>query len=247
MIEDDGLITPIQKVLDFYIERDDLFFIVGVSGGEARTCWNLLRYSSGAITAGSRHSPQVKIVSSIAKYLNIPCRVHVPQGQETDEIIQARENGAEVFKHFPGYNTVIIKRALEDYGERKGYTYVPFGMECPQAVEKTASQVANIPRDVKRIVVPVGSGMSLCGILSGLRNINRNIPVLGVIVGADPSRRIKRYSESYERLTLVKSSLGYDQYPKIRDIGGVELDKVYESKCLEFMMPKDLLWIVGKR
>lgn len=240
-------ITPIEKVLDFYVKRDDLFSFAGVSGGKARTCLYLLQNSLGVITAGSRHSPQVKIVSSIAKYLNIPCRVHVPKGEETEETISTKINGAEIFRHFPGYNTVIIKRALEDKEMNKDFTYIPFGMECIQAVEQTALQVKDLPKQIERIVVPVGSGMSLCGIISGLKIINSEIPVLGIIVGANPDNRIKKYGSLYKNLTLIRSSLPYEKYPKERFLGNIELDKIYESKCLEFMRPNDLLWIVGKR
>lgn len=240
-------ITPIEKILDFYVKRDDLFSVAGVFGGKARTCFELSKNSVGLITAGSRHSPQVKIVSSIAKYLNIPCRVHIPQGEETAETIWASNNGAKIFKHFPGYNTVIIKRALDDWEKNYKYTYIPFGMECEQAVNQTSLQVIDLPNDTNRIIVPVGSGMSLCGIINGLKRIKSDIPVLGVVVGADPTNRIKKYGCEYKNLQLVESSLPYEKSPKITNIGGIELDKIYESKRIEFLRPKDLLWIVGIR
>ena len=68
-------------------------------------------------------------------------------------------------------------------------------MECQEAVEQTRLQVANIPKSTKRIVVPVGSGMSLCGILHGLQDVGLgHVPVLGIVVGASPIKRLTKYA-----------------------------------------------------
>ena len=67
---------------------------------------------------------------------------------------------------------------------------IPFGMNAEEAVKQTASQVALIPAEVKRIVVPVGSGMTLCGIMNGLYQHDWDLPVVGVSVGANPERRL---------------------------------------------------------
>ena len=49
------------------------------------------------------------------------------------------------------------------------------------------------------------------------------------------------------KYTIVKSDLDYEKEAKIFNIGNVELDKIYEAKCLPFLRDGDLLWIVGKR
>jgi len=41
----------------------------------------------------------------------------------------------------------------------------------------------NVPEEARRIVVPVGSGLSLAGVLTGLQLIGQVVPVLGVVVG----------------------------------------------------------------
>lgn len=38
-----------------------------------------------------------------------------------------------------------------------------------------------------------------------------------------------------------------DEHRKEYTIGNVELDKIYEAKCIPFLKEGDLLWIVGKR
>lgn len=250
--------TPIEKVsidehTSIYVKRDDLFEVAGVKGGKARTCWYLAQGATGLITAGSRVSPQVKIVSAIAKELNIPCRVHVPSGEFTDELNCAKDNGAEVIQHKPGYNSVIIARAVKDSLAHPNWTYIPFGMEHFAAILETSWQVANLAQytlspDAKRIVIPVGSGMTLAGVLWGLRMFEINIPVLGVCVGANPIKRLNKYAPKFwqEKVTLVGTDQDYHKRLPMQ-ISGIELDPVYEAKCVKFLENNDLFWIVGKR
>ena len=240
-------LTPIISLDGTYIKRDDLFEVAEVCGGKARTCWHLAQGARGLVTAGSRYSPQIAIVASIAAKLGLPCHVHVPTGQSTPMIDLAISKGAEVIRHSPGYNGVIVSRARED-AKTTGFTNIPFGMECEEAVVQTASQVANIPTDVKRLVIPVGSGMSLAGVLTGLRQHNLQIPVLGIVVGADPTKRLNKYAPLFwpTIVTLVKSRYDYSDSCSAR-IGDITLDGHYEAKCVEYVQPQDLFWIVGRR
>ena len=148
-------LTPIEKQGTIFVKRDDKFAIAGVSGGKVRSCWVLAQGASGLVTAGSRSSPQINIVAQIARKLGIPCRAHTPQGILSHELLMAKMAGAEIIQHKAGYNSVIIRRALDD-AKDTGYTNIPFGMECSEAITQTMLQVENIP-DVKRIVIPVGS------------------------------------------------------------------------------------------
>lgn len=152
--------TPVERVGDVWLKRDDLYTVAGVSGGKVRSCWALAQGATGLVTAGSRASPQVNIVAHIARRLGVPCAVHTPAGEPSPEVADALACGAMRVEHRPGYNSVIIARAREDAAAR-GWTEIPFGMECQEAVKQTRQQVANVPADVRRLVVPVGSGMSL--------------------------------------------------------------------------------------
>jgi 1-aminocyclopropane-1-carboxylate deaminase/D-cysteine desulfhydrase-like pyridoxal-dependent ACC family enzyme/DNA modification methylase len=241
-------LTPIEKHGGYLVKRDDLFSIGGVNGGKVRTCWHLAQGAKGLVTAGSRESPQVNIVSHIAQALQIPCRIHTPKGELSAEVKQARDLGAELFQHKAGYNSVIIKRAKDDALENN-YREIPFGMECKEAVEATKLQVANIPSDVERIVIPVGSGMSLSGVLYGLREKGLDIPVLGVKVGASPEKRLSRYApKGWEKMvTLVDAGIDYHVHAETTTLGALTLDPVYEAKCLPFLEKGDLLWTVGIR
>jgi len=162
------------------------------------------------------------------------------------ETIAAASVGAEIIQHRPGYNSVIVARARTDAAELK-WVEIPFGMECSEAPRQTASQVRNLPTGIKRIVVTVGSGMSFAGILLGLQNAGLSIPVLGVMVGADPIRRLDKYAPQdwRQRCELIKSGVPYDK--EIKEDFPVLLDPIYEAKCVKFLRDGDLFWIVGIR
>lgn len=250
------MITPIETLyLPFgrlFVKRDDRFSIDGVCGGKMRTCWHLAQGANGLVTAGSRQSPQANIVATVAHKLGIPCIVHVPQGELSPEVLRAKEKGAHVMQWRAGYNSVIIARARA-CAKETGYTEIPFGMECEEAVKQTKSQVVNLPQAIKRIVVPVGSGMSLAGILHGLRVAGLQTPVLGVKVGADPTKRLMRFAPLFSLAPLVQAPEDYhcpaqptDQLESLRN-RGVMLDPIYEAKCARYLRQDDLLWIVGIR
>lgn len=240
-------VTPIERHGDIWIKRDDLFEIGGVRGGKVRTCFVLAQGARGLVTAGSRASPQINIVASIGRHMGIPVRAHCPMGALSPELLSAQEKGAEIIQHRAGHNVVIIARARED-ADARGWTEIPFGMECSEAVYQTSQQYVDIPRDVKRIVVPVGSGMSLCGILAGMDRFRDWRPLLGVVVGADPWKRLERYAPCFWELNCVLKNSGSDYHAALhRSIDGVALDPHYEAKCVDFLEAGDMLWSVGIR
>jgi len=252
-VEVAGEQTPVERRGNVWVKRDDLFRVAGVSGGKVRSCWHLAQGATGLVTAGSRSSPQVNIVAHVAKALGIPCRVHTPEGELSPEVKAAEAAGAEVVQHRAGYNTVIIKRARDD-AKKRGWREIPFGMECTEAVTQTRAQVASIAEHVragaiKRVVMPVGSGMSLAGVLHGLRDHGLTVPVVGVVVGSDPKERLARYAPAgWESMVELRASgLPYDKPGAAEEFLGLRLDPIYEAKCLPFMEPDDLLWVVGIR
>lgn len=244
-------LTPVERGPEgIWIKRDDKFVVGGAPGGKARTCLRLAQAGTGAlVTAGTRGSPQVHIVALIAAHLGREARVHVPKATETyPEVSLATRLGARVFEHTPGYNTVISARARED-AEETGGTHIPFGMECREATEETAAQVANLPPDTERIVVPVGSGMSLAGILWGLQRAGRDTPVLGVMVGASPLRRLERFAPPgwEQQVDLVEAGQAYGEHAPVTTWWDRTLDPFYEAKAAPFCQPGDLFWVVGIR
>jgi 1-aminocyclopropane-1-carboxylate deaminase/D-cysteine desulfhydrase-like pyridoxal-dependent ACC family enzyme len=252
--DDPMALTPVQVLGDIWVKRDDLFAVNGVPGGKVRTCLALARAAlaegkAGLVTAGSRSSPQVNIVSHIAAHLGLPARCHTPSGELSPEVAAAADAGAEIVQHRAGYNNVIIARARED-ASSLGWAEIPFGMECAEAVAQTRRQAANLPDGARRLVVPVGSGMSLAGILWGLEDAGRlDLPVIGVRVGADPTERLDSYAPRgwRERVTLITSELDYHEEASDDYLGSILLDQFYEAKCVPYLEPGDVFWIVGIR
>jgi len=252
-----GELTPVQMHGGVHVKRDDLFEVAGVNGGKARTCYYLATREprpKGLITSGARGSPQANIVASIARYLGVPCRVHMPSGELSEQGLLAQQAGAEIIQHKPGYNSVIVKRARDD-ALALGWREIPFGMECQEAVVQTSHETRsiselNLQKYIKRIVVTVGSGMSLAGILHGLQHIvGVELPVLGVVVGADPYKRLNSFAPFgwYHQVTIERSPLPYRDNAKECQLGDLMLDEVYEAKCLPYLQHTDLFWVVGSR
>jgi 1-aminocyclopropane-1-carboxylate deaminase/D-cysteine desulfhydrase-like pyridoxal-dependent ACC family enzyme len=245
---------PLQ---DIWVKREDLFKVAGCRGAKARACWaiatdpkNADKLKNGLVTAGSRKSPQINIVAHIAKELGVYCEAHTPQGELSTELLQAKELGAEIVQHRAGYNSVIKKRA-KDRATELNALEIPFGMECQEGIEQTALQATSL-RDVeiniKRIVLPIGSGINAAGLLCGLVRNNLNIPVVGIRVGADPIKILDKYAPLNWRgmMTIINATEDYHEEVKV-SLGDIELDPVYEAKCVKFLQAGDLFWIIGKR
>lgn len=244
-------LTPIEYIDGYYFKRDDYYWMAGVCGGKVRTCWAIaFNAKHGLVTAGSRFSPQCKIVAHVARARGLICHIHTTEGDMTPELNAAVDAGAKIHQHRPGHNSVLIKRARDD-AIANNLTEVPFGMECTEAIKQTAKQAENIPPEARRIVVPVGSGMSLAGILYGLYSAKLATPIVGVCVGASPVRRLDKYAPPLFnwrlQATLVRSAWKYHEAVPKPYIAGVQLDPIYEAKCLPYFEPGDLLWVVGIR
>lgn len=245
--------TPIERQGDYLFKRDDAFEVDGVFGGKVRTCLTLSQGASGLVTASSRKSPQAQIVARIAKRLGVPARLHMPTGEHTGEMVGCQEDGAELIQHRPGHNSVIIARAVAD-AKATGFAYIPFGMECQQAVDLAAEQaeaaLAALP-DLERIVMPVGSGMSVAGVVTGVRRAvkagHKPVKIFGVCVGADPTKRLNKWAPFmwYNELTLTTSE--YDYHQGVTSNAPFPLDPYYEAKAWPYVQPGDLFWVVGIR
>jgi len=247
--QDPDAITPIQQVGDLWLKRDDLFQCNGANGGKVRTIMRVAKGAKGIITCGARQSTMLPRAAQVAQHLGIGCRVHTAQGKETDSTTTATTAGAEVVRHKAGYLSVVKKRAKDDAASRDGWVEIPWAGECQENIEQAAAQVPQaLPEGVKRIVVCCGSGMSMAGILWGLQDHGHGLPVLGVVVGADPTERLNRWAPKgwHKTVTLVPSGEAYETEVHA-SVGPVELDPVYEAKCVPHLQPGDMLWIVGHR
>ncbi len=252
-------LTPIEKVSSrMWAKRDDTYRLGDVCGGKVRACLHLAVHAQkagarGIVTACNIHSPQAGIVACVARYLNMWVKVYVNKyTYPTPELLFALDAGATVIKSNSTYDDGAERdasRFVQGFRSGTDWALIPFGMQCRTAVGLTAEQVGDIPSGVKRIVVPVGSGITLSGVLRGLRIEACNIPVLGVVVGRDPEDVLDLYAPRNWRrqCTLVRSDHLYSYRCTEVMLGNIELDEIYEAKALPYLKPGDMLWVVGKR
>lgn len=247
LVERVSPLTPVEEVDGIYLKRDDLFEVGGARGGKARTCWALSKGAKGLVTAGGKYSTQNIVVATIGAHLDIPVHVHTAYGKLTPELRLVKEIGAAVIQHKPGYTNVIVSRAKLNSIEY-GYKYIPFGMDCWEAVHQTRYQVKNLP-NARRLVVPVGSSMTLSGILHGIKDYKKEFDeVMGVVIGAPPYKKLNYYApyKWRDNVMLVPSGVDYKVHVEAR-INGIVLDPIYEAKCLPVVRKGDVFWLVGAR
>ncbi|MBO4513508.1 MAG: pyridoxal-phosphate dependent enzyme [Victivallales bacterium] len=247
-------LTPVERHGDVWLKRDDLFQIFGACGGKARAAYALIRQGLDLgfdtfVTAGSRESPQCELVSAICEGLGVNAICVMPRGKETSIIRNiGRNSHTELVRAKLGYNTYIIHMAKK-LAQERGAFYIPFGMECWDNIRMTMSQAANIPDNTGRVVVPVGSGMTLAALVNGLHLMGKRIPVLGIQVGKDPRKILDKYlfEACRDNYQIQTAPMDYHTACDGVAIDGIPLDRIYEAKCRPFLQGGDCLWIVGRR
>lgn len=245
-------LSPIEKINNIFVKREDLASFDNINGGKGRVISQFIKKGidqgyTNFVTCGSRDSVQCEMVSFICECYDIQCHLFMPQGKDTTIINNIKKNqNTELIRTKVGY-TNVIKKWSSDYALENNYYYIPFALECNTTININKEQVQNIPNDVERIVIPIGSGMNFISILTGLSKYKKNIPVLGVQVGLDPTKNIQKFLKATDiSYTIVKSELAYDKKPKNYHLGNIELNQTYEAKCLPYLKDNDLLWIIGK-
>ncbi|WP_425829325.1 pyridoxal-phosphate dependent enzyme [Streptomyces fractus] len=242
-------VTPIEEHDGVLAKREDAWVRGGASGAKARALFTAAEDAVGLVSAGARISPQLERAALVARALDIPARLHTGYGADTAETALAAAADATVLRHRPARVSVIRARYRIDAETlaEQGWAGMPFGMEHPAYLEQVAEQAAQLPRDIRRIVVPVGSGITLAAILRGLHRAGNPTPVLGVRVGGDPTRTLGRHAPGWAaHTTLATSPAAYTDTVPNR-LGNLALDPHYEAKTLPCLRPGDLLWTVGVR
>lgn len=243
-------LTPVQRLGTLWAKRDDLFELSpgGPRGAKVRSALRLAeaRRAWGLVTACSRDAQLGARVAAVARHLGIPCQVHTAAGATTPPIRACFALGASVIQHSPGYMTVLQKRGRES-AEERGWEFVRLGVESPEAVEGTALQVANLPQEVERLVLCVGSGVTLAGVLKGLDRFNRQIPILAVTVGMHPIPTLERCYDRWRGhdIEFMPAGVPFEREVPNELLTELELDLHYESKALPFLRPGDCLWVVS--
>lgn len=246
--------TPIEYIDGVWFKRDDKYEIFNVCGGKARSAYHLIQQglSQGYtefVTCGARTSPQCEIVSTICENLQVQCHLFMPNGKDTSVLKNIYKNKySTIHRTKVGYNSVLIAWS-RDFAKENNFYYIPFGMECEENIDVITSQVTNFPKEPKKIIITIGSGMSFIGMCNGLeKNGIWDKKVVGISVGKDISKTIKQYLKApHINYEIIKSPIPYDKKNKITNFKGIELDPYYESKCIDYIEDGNLFYIIGRR
>ena len=252
-------LTPIEIQGTLYYKRDDFFVINGVCGGKARVVYEMVKNGIDCgnrefVLCGSRDSRQCEIVAKICEFFGVNSHLFMPSGKNTDIIDSiSNTNGATIHRTKVGYNNVLISQS-KAYALERGWSYIPFGLECQEAIAINMPQVQNIPDCVNRIVVPCGGGMNMIAIIKGLDFYGmHDKEVVGVIVGKNPKDVFAKYIQNdifnnvNVKYRFEHALVDYHTKSVSQTIGDIELDPIYEAKCVPFLQSGDLMWIVGRK
>lgn len=248
-VTDPEALTPTMQLRpQLWAKRDDLFYCNGGRGGKCRAARKLAIGSAGVVTYGSRTSPQGAYTAAAAQSVDVACIYVTAHGTVTSEMDYVESKGGEVVQVKPGYLSQCRSVAIKE-AQVRGYEFVSLSMESQLAVNSTRRQVSgSIPKEARRIVIVVGGGVSAAGLLWGLQDAKLEIPVLGVRIGRDPRKQLNRWCPmGWQRsMRVVTAPEPYEQ--QVDNVWcGIEVDPYYEAKCLQFIEPGDLFWIVGIR
>ena len=200
----------IEQYNNIYVLRLDKRETYGLYGDKARIAYEMSKGQKGIVTCGSRESIQTVAFAQVCDILNIPCEIHIPKGKDTDSILKLENTNCNIIREKVGYNNVLNAHA-RDNAKNKGYKFIQLGMLCDEAytlIGQNVDLIISYLHDIKRIVIPVGSGTTLIGIANELYHRGIDIPILGVMCGMDATKNIIKNTYN-NNVSLVKSNVKY--------------------------------------
>ncbi len=264
-------LTPVEEHNGVLFKRDDLYAPYGkhwITGGKIRQCRHLIETNldhiksdcGGTIaTASSIASPQAPIVAMVAKEFNLKSIIgygNTDYPLRQLAMAECQYLGSELIQlsKTQGFNTVLYA-ALKRLRETRPFFPVLFGYAAQthreSIIGQIADQVENVDCDV--LYVPMGSGITLAGILDGKAKFGKTFDVVGLqpfgydrtksvdsmLYGTLDSYDFEQVLGNYSYHKLVKKNVGFD------------LDMIYESKSF-LMMEKmidpnesNCFWVIG--
>ena len=201
--------TPIESYTinrwHIYVKREDLY---GISPAPPIAKLRGLRpllaklYSQGVRLVGCWDTRVSKLGQGLAacsrEFAGMKCIVSYPskKGEGPPGCIrEAEELGAEIYP-VPGSRLSICYSRASKYVQGQGGTMLPFGLDCPEAVEAVECQAATVPVEILQggtVVLSCGSGVTLAGLLRGLPRHPRKI------VGLSSGRSVRNLRRCLHR------------------------------------------------
>lgn len=220
--------TPIERHLirgrEVFVKRDDLFGrppspplgkLRGArlllqrlfdSGVRIVGCWDTRISALGqgiAACCGELPGMKVLVAYPAKKHVVVPHSIRIAEALGA-EIVPVRAARIPI-------SFALARRIVES---RKGIM-LPFGLECAEAVEAVSLEAATVPKAYTRggtAVVCSGSGVTLTGLIRGLRG--RPSLFLAVSSGRSPLnilRCVTRYNESTRGVQVEPASCPYSE------------------------------------
>jgi len=274
-------LTPVEEH-GVLFKRDDLFVPFSDSklcGGKARQAIYLFNdnykhikenCNNTVATASSVKSPQLFIIAKLSKLINanficaIGTHATLEKTTEVNKMVSmSRELGADIrIVSKMSYNNVLYSK-LNEMQETEPHFNVGFGINLKEnfnaIVGSVADQVQNLPKDLNNLIIPVGSAVTMTGILVGLQKYNINPKrVIGIqTAGFDRTKDIDNalpfeYKDVKYEFIIDKTYKYAKRLKKVIEGTDIQLSPIYESKAYEYAVKndllktnKDLFWIVG--
>jgi len=256
-------LTPVSQFDGWYAKREDLASWVSLdhpSGSKVRQYMAMAKDAPGApmIVGCASYSCMQVYVASAAKLTGVPAHVFVPKRNRLTEASEyAAYMGAIIHLVAPSWGNVLRSRARD------------FGKQFPKivrwnprlALKDAMTQCANIPDDVKRVIVPTGSGLTAAGVLAGLA-LKRKRPLVLAIAVSELANDAKIMKLAAETVGLTTGRLFNHHLPNFSlkraaekygeaMLGwlpdGTPLDPYYAAKAVRYVQPGDCLWLPGLR
>ena len=266
-------LTPVEEYNGIFFKRDDLYAPYGenfITGGKVRQCRDLIKTNldyinkecDGCIaTAAGVASPQSPIVSKVAEEFGLKSiigfgKTTIKKALKYKGMSICADLGSEliVLTKAPPFNNVLYS-SLDKIAEKRPMFKVLFGYAAQEyrssIIGKIAEQVENIECDT--LYVPIGSGMTLTGILEGIRLFQKQFKVVALQpFGFDRKKDIHKNLEGMSWEYEYDYHIGKYPYQKLlKKNVGFELDMIYESKSFEMMEglinknEKSCFWCIG--
>lgn len=260
------LIKPLPNGV--YIRDGSELKLAGTNGGKMVAAVSLIRGAFGGADGGRifayglRDSLTGVILARLAQHYGHRLTFYTSGGAASPEMAAIREAGGDIEQvSRGGYMSTLKKRAADATaasiadGERA--LFVPFGLANGASIRALADSAllsfAGIAKPAfRRIVCPIGSGANLAGLLHAVVRAGwqSKVEVIGVRVGADPAPILRAQAPAgwgmFCRIVDHSKRQRYNEGSAVV-LGGVELHPYYEAKCVGYLKPGDLFWIVGGR
>lgn len=188
-----------------YVLRDDM-----LPGGTKSILLETLEKNNPSIHEFVYASPvyggfQIALASYFGKDATIFCAQRQDRHPNT---VKAKKLGAKIKEVYPGYLSVVEKRAKDYCDKRKNCLLLDFGAQTRENIDLIAKRCRQVLAKMKtkpdEIWVAVGSGTIVQGILQAVKEFDKNIKVIGVLVGKDfkmkdPQLKLIRYPKDFDQ------------------------------------------------